>query len=600
MWRERKINMEKEQIKTGYPSIDKPWLKYYKKEALSIAFPKMTMFDYLYQNNRNHLDDTAILYQPDELEKKKAEKKIPFLSYLKCERNISYRELFQRIETTARAFAQLGVKAGDIVTICSPGIPEVIYAFYALNRMGAIANVIHPLSSEEEMLNYLRNTDTNVLVMFYPFRNRIRAILDKTAVSTVVLADAAESLLRMVKYAARKKNPLEEYSDRRLMNWDDFYRAGKSGNREAWPKYEENRPCAITYTSGTTGTPKGAVFSDDGFNAMVHQIRHSTELLERGDRELLLVHPFPVYSLCNQVHMPLSLGITTIVIPDLKAERVNYYVEKYRINHLQGLPSQYQVMFRQTGVDYSSVKFLVSGGDVLSASLAEKINSGLRAGGSDAIVTNGYGMTEMGSCATCTFNQKMEGAGIPLFGNNVRITELGQGEQELQVNQEGEIYLTGPAMMLGYYKREKESQELFFTDDTGRRWIRTGDVGRVDENGNVIVCGRIKRMSLVMDQETGISSKVNHGDVENVIRMDEDVLDCAVVSIPDENNYKILKAYLVCRGSDDQSVIRRVDAACHRILRKNFSPKEYVVLESLPVDRNGKVDYRGLEGKRVN
>lgn len=206
----------------------------------------------------------------------------------------------------------------------------------------------------------------------------------------------------------------------------------------------------------------------------------------------------------------------------------------------------------------------------------------------------------MGSCATCTFNQKMEGAGIPLFGNNVRITELGQGEQELQVNQEGEIYLTGPAMMLGYYKREKESQELFFTDDTGRRWIRTGDVGRVDENGNVIVCGRIKRMSLVMDSETGISSKVNHGDVENVIRMDEDVLDCAVVSIPDENNYKILKAYLVCRGSDDQSVIRRVDAACHRILRKNFSPKEYVVLESLPVDRNGKVDYRGLEGKRVN
>ena len=252
-------------------------------------------------------------------------------------------------------------------------------------------------------------------------------------------------------------------------------------------------------------------------------------------------------------------------------------------------------MVKEDNVNYSSIKYIVSGGSNLDDNLHSKLQEKLKKGGSSAIPTNGYGMTELGSCAACSFGMNFTGSGIPLFKNNIKIVDLDNSNKTLGKNEFGEVYMTGPSMMLGYYNRPKETNEVIKIEN-GIKWIKTGDIGKVNKDGDIFIQGRIKRMSLVMDPETGISSKANHGDIEKIIKQHEMVSDCAVVAVPDENTYNAIKAYIVLRENQNyQSVLYDINEKCHKQLRKNFSPIEYIIIDQIPINKNGKIDYLSLE-----
>ena len=578
--------------------IDRTFLKFVSESAIMSDIPKATAYESLIENNKNHLDDIALIYHVEKLEELKTKiiRKVPFLSKfinkINFDKKITYREMISKIDSTAKALKQIGVSKGDVVTICSPALPQNIYSFFAIDKIGAISDMIHPLSSEDEIKYYLNETGSKYLLFFDKFKEKLKNVIPKTKLEKIVLLNPLDSFNPIF---SKILNNCCELDKKIFLDWHTFYKNGKLYKGNTKEPYIKDRPMVITHTSGTTSTPKGAVFSSDGFNAMVHQIKHSTNLLERGDKELLLVHPFPVYSLCNQVYMPLLLGITVVMVPDLEVKKINYYIEKYQINHLQGLPSQYKEMVKEDNVNYSSIKYIVSGGSNLDDNLHSKLQEKLKKGGSSAIPTNGYGMTELGSCAACSFGMNFTGSGIPLFKNNIKIVDLDNSNKTLGKNEFGEVYMTGPSMMLGYYNRPKETDEVIKIEN-GIKWIKTGDIGKVNKDGDIFIQGRIKRMSLVMDPETGISSKANHGDIEKIIKQHEMVSDCAVVAVPDENTYNAIKAYIVLRENQNyQSVLYDINENCHKQLRKNFSPIEYSIIDQIPINKNGKIDYLLLE-----
>ncbi|MEE1274680.1 MAG: AMP-binding protein [Olegusella sp.] len=236
---------------TGYPSVDKPWLKYYSEEAINAPLPECTIFEYLQKNNQDHPDDVAIIY---------------------FSRKITYRELFENIEKTAKAFCSLGVKPGEIVTIALPSIPEALYAVYALNRLGAVANMVHPLAGRGELLSYLDEVGTRVAVLFDGTCDVLGDSLGETGVEHAVVISAAESLPLGLKVLYRLKNRgRSTVNNSRHLSWKQFV----EGGRNIVPYYvskDVDAVAIISHTGGTTGEPKGVMLSDRNTNAIICQV----------------------------------------------------------------------------------------------------------------------------------------------------------------------------------------------------------------------------------------------------------------------------------------------------------------------------------------
>ena len=366
---------------TGYPSIDKPWMKYYSEEAINKPLPNSTIYEYLWENNKNYLDSTALIY----LNKK-----------------TSFKQMFHSIDNVARAFLHIGVKEGEVVAICMPSMPETIYSLYALNKIGAVPDLIDPRSNMSDLSFFLRESNAKVLVVVDSIIDKIQLDKENTVIENIITVSPVSSDIiyseKTICIENEGKNIVHEKT------WEKFISEGEYELLKIH-NYLEKSLSVIIHTGGTTGRAKGIMLSNENINAIAHSYKHVMSY-SRGDVLLDVIPPFASYGLCTSIHMPLSLGITVVLIPKFLIEDFGTLIIRYKSNYIVGVPSFLIGMLNDKklkNIDLSFLKCVACGGDKLEKNNEEKLNDFLKLHGTDVPVIKGYGMSEMSSTAvTCT------------------------------------------------------------------------------------------------------------------------------------------------------------------------------------------------------
>lgn len=558
---------------TGYPSIDKPWLRFYSREAIESELTNKCMYQYLFDANREHTADTAISY---------------------FGRNISYEELFQEIERSAKSLAEIGIVKGDVVSFCTVTVPEVIYAFYGLNMIGAIANMIDPRTSVEGIEDYLKESNSKCLIVLDALIPKLKKLLESALIHRVIVISPADSMPAMKRFFYRLVKH-SHISSSKGISWLEMVHGPK---KEFEPReYEKKLPVCIMHTGGTTGKPKGVLFSDDSYNHLNDQFNYYNMQPHRGDVFLNIMPPFIAYGMAVGIHEMLCCGSKIILIPLFDPDRFDKLIAKYRPQHFWGVPTHLDRLRTSSKLRKVGLSFLITagvGGDACKIETEVKVGNFLRERGCRYGVTKGYGMTEVNSAACVCGDgyNKMGSVGIPLIHTTIAAFEPGT-QRELPYGEQGEICMQAPSHMLGYLNNPEETGKVMQTHADGKIWIHSGDIGYVTEEGFVYIVDRMKRMII---REDGF--KVYPSVIENVICGCEGVLDCAVVGVQSEHHSQGVnpKAYIVIdQNLASNAIMKKIEVTCRKTLAEYQIPAEVEILDALPVTKVGKIDYKALE-----
>jgi len=563
---------------TGHPSIDKPWLKYYSEEAINSSLPEYTIYEYFYENNKDYSNDIALEYMGNK---------------------ITYGKMFSHIDNCEKSLTALGIKPGNIVTVALPSIPEALYLVYALNKMGAVANMIHPLAGENEIVHYLNEVNCDVAVLFEGTYNIVKNSLHATSLKKAVVVSAGDSLPFGIKQLYMLKNKLPKLPvDSMLMNWKQFIGLGHDVT-VAPVKKDSSTMAIISHTGGTTGEPKGVMLSDSNINALMWQLNVNFKN-QRQEKNLVVLPPFVNYSLVHSMLLPLTLGLQVTLIPKYEADKFDVYVRKYKPNHISSIPPYLEALLTNETLkkmDLSCIKTIAYGGEAMNLQKEEEVNNLLRACGSNAKISKGLGSTEMVGAATTTREEcnTIGNVGIPLARVNCKIVEP-ETFDEVSYNQIGEICFAGPTLMSGYYSNQEATDSIIKNHPDGIRWMHTGDLGYVNEDGVVFITGRIKKILMTVGKD-GNPTKIFPDRIEKVLMEHPAVALCCVIGIPDIERMNYPRAYVILNESyyDAPELTNALIKHCQDKLPEYMIPEEIVYRNELPRTSRGKVDYRELK-----
>ena len=560
-----------------YASQAKPWLKYYDQKFIDQTLPALSAFEYVCQRSKNHLNDTALEYYG---------------------RKFTYADLIVNVKKTAAALRGAGVKKGDIITVVSIMTPEIIALFYAADMMGATLNLVDPRYSVEGIREYIEEVDSHLLVCLNVVYERCRQAAKRTNVEKVIVLSPADSLPPVMAVGYKLTTPDKNKYASNVIRWKQFIKGGEGQSTAAEP-YDPDHACVVVHTGGTTGSPKGVMLTDDCFNGIALQFQAYPKLFHRGQKLMNVMPPFIAYGFACGIHLPLVLGFTVIIIPNLDPAKLGSLVLKHKPEHMFGVPTHYQQLAADPKLrdkDLSFITNYAAGGDSLSRGAEQTVNDFLAAHGARYPIAKGYGMTEVSSAATVAagLDNKPGSVGIPMVNTVVAAFEPGT-DQELPIGQRGELCISGPCLMKGYYNKPEETAILLRRHPDGRVWAHTGDMGYLDEDGFVFLDSRIKRMIIRHD-----GFKVFPSMIENVVSRHPAVHQCSVVGCTDKDHtqgrlpfvYIVLKADTTAKK---KQVIRELERMCAEELPEYVQPVAYKFISSMPMTPVGKVDYRQLE-----
>ena len=562
---------------TRYPSVDKPWLKYYSEEAINAPLPECTIYEYLVENNKDYPSDIAIIY---------------------LGRKITYKQLFENIDKTAAAFLKVGVKEKEIVTVALPSIPEALYCVYALNKIGAVANMVHPLAGKEETLNYFNEVQSKIAVIFDGAYGTIAEDIGQTSVEKVIVASPADSLPVALKIAYNMKVKRPRLDGRVFQSWKAFIQDGRGTSVKAVKK-DCHEMAIISHTGGTTGEPKGCMISDYNTNAEIWQVG-MTMYPARQECMMAVLPPFVNYSLTNGMFEPLAFGMKLVLLPKYEPLKFADYVVKYKVNHLNTIPAYCEAILQIPEIekkDLSSLKYVVYGGEGMTEEVENSVNQILKKCGCKYALKKGLGMTEATSAVSATFESvnDFESVGIP-FPKMIIKTVVMDTLEETKYGVDGEICISGPTIMQGYFKKEAETAEIIREHSDGGRWLHTGDLGHITENGIIYVTGRIKRIVMTKGSDEQVT-KFFPDRIEKAVSQHPAVELCCVIGVPDTKRINYPKAFVVCKSKSDEkaSVKKELQEICKQSLPDYMVPEEIEFMDDLPRTVRGKIDYRVLE-----
>lgn len=560
--------------------IKTPWYKYYNGVSPHLEYPDFSMYQMLH---------TSVLKHPD------------YVSYNYYGKKKTYGQFIKQVDDCAKAFKTLGVNVKDRVSICMPNIPEAIISFYALNKIGAVANMIHPLSAEKEIEYYLTVSESKCVVTTEVSYEKISRVAKETNLKTCILASVGNSMPLHLKvgywFTKGRKNKIDKSS--LLMEWNEFIRQGSSEDDCAEANGKGRDVAAILYSGGTTGYPKGIELTNLNFNALAMQSFEACQCLKEKDRVLSIMPVFHGFGLGICIHTVQYFGGTCILLPQFSAKTFDKLLKKYRPNVIAGVPTLYEALLKNDRfVDLSFLKCVISGGDSLSVSLKKKVDLFLKEHGADIQIREGYGLTECvtGSCLT-PMNYYREGSiGIPYPDTYYKIVKP-ESHEEVPYGEEGEILLSGPTVMKGYLGDDEENGKTLQKDAAGMMWLRTGDLGYMDPDGFIYFKQRMKRMII----SSGYNIYPQY--IENIIDSHPKVLMSCAVGIPHEYKGEVVKAYIVPMKEyePDDALMEEIKEYCRQNLAKYSWPYEYEFREELPKTLVGKIDYCKLkEGTKQN
>ena len=562
---------------TGYPNIDKAWLKYYPENAIMAEQYEMTNYELFYERNKEHPNDIALIYN---------------------DKKITYGEMFKKIKETAKALKAMGVKKGDIVSVALPTIPEFAYTFYALNILGAVINTIDLRTSVDGVRDYLNEANSDLLITFDMYEETCRDACIGTKVSKVVSMTPVESLSPVIQGLYKLKNNKKvKFEGVEKYSYNEFMKKGKNEPDVEPVKYSKNMPAAVVHTSGTTSKPKAITLTNENFNAMVlHDLEACN--FDRQETFLNIVPPFVAYGLVNNLCLPLCLGFKNVLIPKIVNTDFPDLIMKYKPNFVLGIPMHWEILMnspKMKGYDLSFLKMAIAGGDSLGANLHNRINEFFASHNCKEQLKTGYGMTEASAAVTATISEtnKVGSVGIPFIKNNISIVDPETKEQK-QYGEVGEIHIYSPSVMKEYYNNPTETKEVLVKDEIGNTYLKTGDLGYIDEDGSLFITGRIKRQII----RSGF--KISPASIENIIFSNDAVRDCAVVGVDDLMQGHTPIACIVIKDEyidNKDEILKQIKESIESELPDYFWPEDYEVLDEIPLTQAGKVDFMTLTEK---
>ena len=564
--------------------IRAPWKAYYGNVREHLEYPDFSVYKLIEYTSSKHLNNISYNYY--------GTKK-------------TYYEFFKQIDEAARAFKSIGVKHKDIVSICMPNTPEAIIAFYAINKIGAIANMIHPLSGENEIKQFLNKANSKCIIVIDVACDKIDNIIEETKVKDIIVVSASDSMPTYLTIAYKTmtitKNPIELFkkftskkNKKLIMKWKDFIKNGKSYTKEIDDDFKGKDIAAILYSGGTSGAPKGVELTNLNINAMAMQSFEACANLKEKDKVLAIMPIFHGFGLGVCIHTVQYFGGTSILIPQFSAKTFDKLIKQYTPNVIVGVPTLYEALLKNKNMKGYKMAFLkcaISGGDSLSIELKKKIDSFFKDHGANIQVREGYGLTECGSasCLTPVNYYRIGSIGIPYPDTYYKIVKP-NSDKEMPYGEEGEIVISGPTVMHGYLRSRKETKETLRKHKDGRVWLHTGDQGLMDKDGFIYFRQRIKRMIV----SSGYCLYPQY--IENIIDGHPDVSMSCVIGIDHPYKVQVAKAFIVLKDKtkDNENTLNSIKEYCEKNLARYSWPYEYEFRSELPKTLVGKIAYNVL------
>ena len=559
-------------------SASAPWTKYYGTTPTSLDYPHKTMFELLSHTAKQYPDYIAYVFQG---------------------KKTTYSQFMKRIEAAAKGLYHLGIRKGDKVTICMANTPQALDCFYALNRIGAIPNMIHPLSAAEEIAFYLNFSKSKAILTLAQFYDKVASIQGKLENPTDILiariADELPAPLNLL-YPLTKGGKADRAPvGKGYQLWSELVRSGKD---VTLPKHDGKfDDCgAILYSGGTTGTTKGIMLSNLNFNALGLQTIAASGFGSVAGMKMLSVMPvFHGFGLGIGIHTALIGGATCILIPQFSVKTYAETLIKQKPNIIPGVPTLFEALLRAEALqnqDLSFLKGIFSGGDSLPQELKKKVDTFLKEHGCTEQIREGYGTTECvtASCLTPKDYARPGSIGVPFPDVFYKVVTPGTTE-EVEPNTEGEICISGPTVMMGYMENPEETASTLRRHYDGRIWLHTGDLGHMDQDGFVYFRQRIKRMIVTSGYN------VYPGQIENIIDGHEKVLLSCVIGVKDQYRGQQIRAYVVPMPGIDpcEELKKELLDYCSGKIAKYALPRQIEFRTELPKTLVGKVAYRVLE-----
>ena len=509
---------------------------------------------------------------------------------------ITYKDLIKKINKVAAALKAIGAEKGERISICMPNTPEAIYMLYAVNEIGAVANMIHPLSSEMEIEDYLNQADSRIILCIDISYTKVESIIKNTNVEQVVVVSPTRSmnfLVRVIyKLTKGRKNHIKK--SQQIITWDQFLNKANKyiGNPHARVNSEDD--AIIMYSGGTTGKPKGIMLSNLNFNAQALGAKYLVPELFKPEYSFMAFLPnFHAFGFGCCIHMPLYFGARAFLIPQFNPKKLKSYITKYKVNILVGVPTVFDYLtklkFKKDGL--KGIKFVVSGGDLISMSTKENINDFLKKYGSKAVMENGYGLTEASGgfiFSPRSVAKDPDAIGYPLPDNEVIIMDL-KSKKPAKTGDDGEILVRGLSVMKGYLNKPKETEEAFIVVN-GKKYLRTGDIGYIDEKGVVHFRARLKRMII----SNGYN--IYPANIEDVTLKCKLINSCAVIGKDDKlRGQKVVVFAVLKDNASERTAKKELNQIYKKYLAKYEIPREIRFIDELPKTKLAKVDFKALE-----
>jgi len=557
-----------------------PWRKWYGDIPPKMEYPDCTLFEMI--------SKTAAQY-PD------------LHAYEFMGRAASYRELMLKIESCAKGLKQIGVQQDDVITVCLPNCPQAIIVFYALNKIGAIPSMIHPLSAAKEIEFFLQVSNSVMAVTLDAFYGKFAEAMERYPLRKLITTSIADGL-GMIKGTAfkyttgRKIKKVPKKSE--IISWKDLIKGGASYFLPTASTKTGKDVAAILYSGGTTGYTKGIALTSNNFNVLAVQLTVFLKCLEPGGRMLNIMPIFHGFGLGICTHGSLSYGLKCILIPQFNNQTYGKIINQYKPNYIAGVPTLFEAMLITPALkdaDLSYLKGVFCGGDSLSIELKKKIDEFLKQRGCKEQVREGYGLTECvtGTCLTLRDFAREGSIGVPLPDNYYKICKVGTTKEQTY-GEVGEICICGPENMIGYINYQDENKQVLQRHLDGNTWLHTGDLGWMDPDGFIYFNQRLKRMII----SSGYS--IYPSQLENIIEGHPAVLSSCVIGIDDPYKIQKVKAFIVLRSEyaamyNTEEIEKEIKEYCRKNIAKFALPAQYEFRADLPKTLVGKIAYTVLE-----
>ena len=591
--------------------MDKAWLQHYDKGMdPSIDYPDLTLYEMLVRTTSVFPSRDAIHFEGT---------------------SIRFRELLHEVDAFAEAMSDCNVGLGTVVTICLPNIPQAVVAIYALNKLGAIANMVHPKTPAEELRKCMDQANSDCLLILDAFLPKHREMLDDLKPGLVVVCRIGDylSLPKAIGFKLSKgrkipRIPFDSFYiqydnlirhgdlllDGKLdddYDWDSPFADAPQKTKKAYVRpITPDSPALYLHSGGTTGSPKIAVISSRNMNVpavagwQIINVRDPyLDPVTHPKLKMVTILPlFHGFGICMCMHCMIVNAITMVLVPIFKPDDLAHIIYKEKPELLAAVPTLYEGMLKSEKLQKMDLSFLracFSGGDSLPLDLKRRFEEFIQARGAKIPLREGYGLTE--TLTVCAVNPETEckegSVGLPIPDISMKIVKPGTDEN-VPIGEKGEICISGPTVMIGYLDDPEATDIAVHVDEEGVRWLHSGDLGHRDVDGFFYFDQRLKRIIKVSGVPVFPTS------IEKVILENEEVELACCVAMPHPYRLHVVKAYIVLKDKNASSEKRKeveeqLRAACKKNLIPYACPVEYEYRQELPLTNIGKVDYRALE-----